>query len=127
MNKSLIAVSLLVLVGCSANPQVDVTGGVRPPNIQRTFFEKQLYTSGSMYNNDMKRAREQAAWDIRHGIQPVPSYGIQPSQFKGAPTYDRNYQDENMRQQYQQMRQQQQILNHGAGGCVPNFSTGGCL
>ena len=22
---------------------------------------------------------------------------------------------------------QQQILNHGAGGCTPNFSTGGCL
>ena len=21
----------------------------------------------------------------------------------------------------------QQILNHGAGGCTPNFSTGGCL
>lgn len=23
--------------------------------------------------------------------------------------------------------QQQQILIHGAGGCTPNFSTGGCL
>ncbi len=24
-------------------------------------------------------------------------------------------------------RESQQILNHGAGGCTPNFSTGGCL
>ncbi len=24
-------------------------------------------------------------------------------------------------------RAEQQILNHGAGGCTPNFSTGGCL
>ena len=26
-----------------------------------------------------------------------------------------------------QDRAAQQILNHGAGGCTPNFSTGGCL
>ena len=24
-------------------------------------------------------------------------------------------------------RRQRQILNHGAGGCTPNFATGGCL
>ena len=24
-------------------------------------------------------------------------------------------------------RRRQQILNHGAGGCTPNFATGGCL
>ena len=27
----------------------------------------------------------------------------------------------------EQDRVNQQILNHGAGGCTPNFSTGGCL
>jgi len=27
----------------------------------------------------------------------------------------------------EQNRVNQQILNHGAGGCTPNFSTGGCL
>jgi hypothetical protein len=36
-----------------------------------------------------------------------------------------------IRQQVQQEVEQQfiqrQILNHGAGGCTPNFSTGGCL
>ena len=26
-----------------------------------------------------------------------------------------------------QDRRQKQILNHGAGGCTPNFATGGCL
>ena len=30
-------------------------------------------------------------------------------------------------QQEQQRQQQQQQLRHGAGGCTPNFSTGGCL
>jgi hypothetical protein len=24
-------------------------------------------------------------------------------------------------------KRQKQILNHGAGGCTPNFATGGCL
>jgi len=31
--------------------------------------------------------------------------------------------DERIRQN----RTQQQIMNHGAGGCTPNFATGGCL
>ena len=28
---------------------------------------------------------------------------------------------------YQQQQMQQQQLRHGAGGCTPNFATGGCL
>lgn len=30
-------------------------------------------------------------------------------------------------QMIDQDRWQKQILNHGAGGCTPNFATGGCL
>ena len=36
-------------------------------------------------------------------------------------------QDARMQQMINQDRQQKQILNHGAGGCTPNFATGGCL
>ncbi len=30
-------------------------------------------------------------------------------------------------QKQREYNMQQQQLNHGAGGCTPNFSTGGCL
>lgn len=30
-------------------------------------------------------------------------------------------------QTYEQQRTHDQILQHGAGGCTPNMSTGGCL
>lgn len=29
--------------------------------------------------------------------------------------------------EYRQLHDQDMILNHGAGGCTPNFATGGCL
>ena len=35
--------------------------------------------------------------------------------------------EEQMRNIYRQERIREQILQHGAGGCTPNFSTGGCL
>lgn len=30
-------------------------------------------------------------------------------------------------QTYEQQRTHDQIIQHGAGGCTPNMSTGGCL
>ena len=30
-------------------------------------------------------------------------------------------------QQYREQRMREQILQHGAGGCTPDFATGGCL
>ena len=38
-----------------------------------------------------------------------------------------NTRQKNMEEAIRQERIKQQILNHGAGGCTPNFSTGGCL
>ena len=35
--------------------------------------------------------------------------------------------DARTQQMIDQDRQRKQILNHGAGGCTPDFSTGGCL
>lgn len=35
--------------------------------------------------------------------------------------------DYSTQQMINQDRRQKQILNHGAGGCTPNFATGGCL
>lgn len=35
--------------------------------------------------------------------------------------------DARTQQMIDQDRRQKQILNHGAGGCTPNFATGGCL
>jgi len=32
-----------------------------------------------------------------------------------------------MNEAYRQQRQRDMILQHGAGGCTPNFATGGCL
>lgn len=42
-------------------------------------------------------------------------------------TYISNTNRQNIQQQIDQDRMNKQILNHGAGGCTPNFSTGGCL
>ncbi|GAG43191.1 unnamed protein product [marine sediment metagenome] len=52
--------------------------------------------------------------------QQYESYQIQPYQ----PRRDNRYEAQ---QTYRQQRQQEQILQHGYGGCAPNFSTGGCL
>ena len=35
--------------------------------------------------------------------------------------------DARIQQMIDNDRMQRQILNHGAGGCTPNFATGGCL
>ena len=35
--------------------------------------------------------------------------------------------EQQVRETYRQERVREQILQHGAGGCTPNFSTGGCL
>lgn len=35
--------------------------------------------------------------------------------------------EEAMRKVYRQERMRDQILQHGKGGCTPDFSTGGCL
>lgn len=45
---------------------------------------------------------------------------------RGARTNGTNN-DYSTQQMINQDRQQKQILNHGAGGCTPNFATGGCL
>ena len=45
-------------------------------------------------------------------IQPINP--IQPIQYDSREEYIKN-------------RNQDQIMNHGSGGCTPNFSTGGCL
>src|SRR5262245_56238324 len=35
--------------------------------------------------------------------------------------------EQQIRETYRQERMREQILQHGAGGCTPNFATGGCL
>ena len=45
-------------------------------------------------------------------------------QTNGEPRY---YTEDEIRQMFRQERQREQIRQHGAGGCTPNFSTGGCL
>ena len=35
--------------------------------------------------------------------------------------------EQQVRETYRQERAREQILQHGAGGCTPNFATGGCL
>lgn len=48
---------------------------------------------------------------------------------RGSNTYRRNPTNSDGRTQQiiDQNMWQKQILNHGAGGCTPNFATGGCL
>ncbi|RKX65616.1 MAG: hypothetical protein DRP42_04455 [Tenericutes bacterium] len=46
-------------------------------------------------------------------------YGYRPNQNRGN-----NYNNNNS---YRQQRNRDLSLQHGAGGCTPNFSTGGCL
>ncbi len=37
------------------------------------------------------------------------------------------YNDQRTQEMIDNDRIRRQILNHGAGGCTPNFATGGCL
>jgi hypothetical protein len=53
--------------------------------------------------------------------QPMPPVYTQPQVTPQQP-FQQPFQ-----QQYQQQRQREQLMQHGAGGCTPNFSTGGCL
>ncbi len=46
---------------------------------------------------------------------------------KSTPASQNSTNPERVRKIYRQERARDQILQHGAGGCTPNFSTGGCL
>lgn len=61
-----------------------------------------------------------------------PESVVQYSQTKEQQAKNNNQPSSKLQQQdtqekIRQERARQQILNHGAGGCTPNFSTGGCL
>ena len=95
------------------------TAGPRPEAKEFNVFQKWWHGGQNieLYRNRIER--EQADWDVKHGIPTYynpPTYN--PSTYYSSPSY------------YgapQQTHQQRQIMNHGAGGCTPNFSTGGCL
>ncbi len=42
-------------------------------------------------------------------------------------TEPRYYTQQEVKRMIEQQRDRDLILQHGAGGCTPNFSTGGCL
>jgi hypothetical protein len=64
----------------------------------------------------------------QHGRQPqLQQPGYQTPQY-GRPAQPQYQQpQQSFKQQYRQERANDQIMQHGAGGCTPNFSTGGCL
>jgi hypothetical protein len=56
-------------------------------------------------------------------LEKMETAGVRPSSDGGSAMVRQMEQEET----YRRMRNQDLIMQHGAGGCTPNFATGGCL
>lgn len=90
------------------------------------MFATTGYVSAHSGRTDGSGGHNCSAKSKRKGLCSGYHYHSRVDQKQEAPlTHDHSFQqmDESKKQQHRQ----QQVLNHGAGGCTPNFSTGGCL
>ena len=105
------------------NPKLLFSLGTEPQaNYKVVFFKDSRVESIITYSNNTYCEYESIK----------PESVVQYSQTKEQQTKNNNQpssklQQQNMEETIRQERASQQILNHGAGGCTPNFSTGGCL
>jgi hypothetical protein len=60
-------------------------------------------------------------------VELIASQQPQYQQPQYPSSSDSGQSEQQMRNIYRQERIREQILQHGAGGCTPDFATGGCL
>lgn len=112
MNKNNLTVSLALILcvsGCA---------NIFPPSPQERIAQYQARCE-SMGFKPQSIEHSYCVLELEKAYLSGRAYGRQGV----APSSD----DARTQQMIDNDRIQKQILNHGAGGCTPNFATGGCL
>ena len=111
----LIAVAAVVAIGCA-------TSTIPYADIEKVCDD--AHGAGSP-NYDSCVGALVAAYQPQN--QPAPYQSPQYQQPQYPSNVDSGRSEQQIRNIYRQERMREQTLQHGAGGCTPNFSTGGCL